>query len=74
MLTISHEKQENPIQALGWVTALILSLILLSVLNSYIDGIVWDNQCGFRCNVSTTDNILSIYQVLEKMRIQWSSH
>jgi len=36
----------------------ILSNILLSRLTSYGDEILGDHQCGFRCNMSTTDYIL----------------
>jgi hypothetical protein len=30
------------------------------------DEIIWDHQCGFRCNRSTTDQIFCICQILEK--------
>jgi hypothetical protein len=42
--------------------------ILLSVerLSPYIDEIIRDHQCGFRCNRSTTDQIFCIRQILEK--------
>jgi hypothetical protein len=35
----------------------ILSNILLLRLSPYIDEIIGDNQCGFQCNRSTTDQI-----------------
>jgi hypothetical protein len=44
----------------------ILSNILLSSLSPYVDEIIWDHQCGFRRNRSTTDQIFCIHQVLEK--------
>jgi hypothetical protein len=44
----------------------ILSNILLSRLSPYIDEIIWDRHCGFRCNRSTTDQIFCIRQILEK--------
>jgi hypothetical protein len=44
----------------------ILSKILLSRLSPYIDEIIWDNQCAFRRNRSTTDQIFCIHQILEK--------
>jgi hypothetical protein len=44
----------------------ILSNILLSRLSPYIDEIIWDHQCGFRRNISTTDQIFCIRQILEK--------
>jgi hypothetical protein len=44
----------------------ILSNILLSMLSPYIDEIIGDNQCGFRCSRSTTDQIFCIRQILEK--------
>jgi hypothetical protein len=31
-------------------------------------GIIGDHQCGFLCNRSTTDQIFSIRQILEKRR------
>jgi hypothetical protein len=40
--------------------------ILLSRLSPYIDEIIGDHQCEFRRNRSTTDEIFSIRQVLEK--------
>jgi hypothetical protein len=43
-----------------------LSNILLSRLSPYIDEIIGDNQCEFRCNRSTTDQIFCIRQILEK--------
>jgi hypothetical protein len=44
----------------------ILSNILLSRLVPYIDEIIWDNQCGFRRNRSTTNQIFCIRQILER--------
>jgi hypothetical protein len=44
----------------------ILSSILLSRLSPYVDEIIWDHQCWFRCNRSTTDKIVCIHQILEK--------
>jgi hypothetical protein len=44
----------------------ILSNILLSRLVPYIDEIIGDHQCGFRCNRSITDQIFCIRQILEK--------
>jgi sorting nexin-29 len=44
----------------------ILSNILLSRLTPHADEIIGDNQCGFRRNRSTTDQIFSIRQILEK--------
>jgi hypothetical protein len=44
----------------------ILSNILLSRLVPYIDTITGDNQGGFQCNRSTTDQISCICQILEK--------
>jgi hypothetical protein len=43
----------------------IVSNILLSRLNPYIDEIIGDNQCGFRLNRSTTDQIFCIRDILE---------
>jgi hypothetical protein len=43
------------------------SNILLSRLIPYADEITGDHQCGFRRNRSTTDQILYIRQLLEKM-------
>ena len=42
----------------------ILSNILLSQLTPYAEEIIWDHQCGFRRNRSTTDHILCISQIL----------
>jgi hypothetical protein len=39
---------------------------ILSWLSPYIDEIIGDHQCGFRCNRSTTDQIFCIRQILEK--------
>jgi hypothetical protein len=44
----------------------ILSNILLSRLTPYVDEIIGDHQCGFRCNRLTTDQIFCIRQILEK--------
>jgi hypothetical protein len=44
----------------------ILSNILLARLIPYADEIIWDHQCGFQGNGSTTDQIFYIWQVLEK--------
>ena len=42
----------------------ILSNILLSQLTPYAEEIIWDHQCGFRRNQSTTDQIFCIRQIL----------
>jgi hypothetical protein len=44
----------------------IVSNILLSRLGRYIDEIIGDHQSGFQHNISTTDQIICIRQVLEK--------
>jgi sorting nexin-29 len=44
----------------------ILSNILLARLTAYVNEIIGDHQCGFRCNRSTTDQIFYIRQILEK--------
>jgi hypothetical protein len=44
----------------------ILSNILLLSLSPYIDEIIGDHQCGFRCNRSTMDQIICIRQILQK--------
>jgi hypothetical protein len=44
----------------------IVSNILPSRLSPYIDEIIEDRQCGFRCNRSTPDQIFCIHQTLEK--------
>jgi hypothetical protein len=44
----------------------ILSNILLATLTPYADEIIWDHQCGFRRNRTTTDQIFYIRQVLLK--------
>jgi hypothetical protein len=36
------------------------------MLSPYIDEIIVDHQCGFRCNRSATDQITCIHQILEK--------
>jgi hypothetical protein len=43
-----------------------LSNILLSRLTPYVDKIIGDHLCGFRCSRSTTDQIFCIHQILEK--------
>jgi hypothetical protein len=43
-----------------------LSNILFSRLGPYIDEIIGDHQCGFRCNRSSTVQIICIRQTLEK--------
>jgi hypothetical protein len=48
------------------ITYKILSNILLSRLTPYADEIIWEHQCGFRRNRSTTDHIFFIRQILEK--------
>jgi len=44
----------------------ILSKILLSRLTPYTEGIIRDNQCGFRRSRSTTDHIICVRQIHEK--------
>jgi sorting nexin-29 len=44
----------------------ILSNILLSWLRPQTDEIIGDQQCGFRCNRSTTDQTFCIHQIPEK--------
>jgi hypothetical protein len=44
----------------------ILSTILLSESNPYIDEIIGSHRCGFQNNRSLTDQILCIRQILEK--------
>jgi hypothetical protein len=44
----------------------ILSNILLSRLNPYIDEIIGDHQCRFRRNRSTIDQIFCIRKILQK--------
>jgi sorting nexin-29 len=44
----------------------ILSNILLSRLTPYAEEIIGDHQCGFQQNMSTTDHIFCIRQILEK--------
>jgi len=39
-------------------------------INIYAEKTIGDNQCGFRPISSTTDHILCIRQILEKMEIQ----
>jgi hypothetical protein len=43
----------------------ILSNVLFSRLIPYADEIIWDHQCGLRCN-GTTDHILYIHHILKK--------
>jgi hypothetical protein len=43
-----------------------LSDILHSRLSTYIDKIIGNQQCGFRRNRSTTDQIFCIHQILEE--------
>jgi hypothetical protein len=51
-----------------------LSNILLSRLSVYVDEVIWDHECGFRRNRSTTDYSFCILQILEnKMGVQWDS-
>jgi hypothetical protein len=50
----------------------ILSNILLSELNPYVDEIIGDHQCGYRRNTSTTDQMFCIRDILgEKMGVQY---
>jgi hypothetical protein len=44
----------------------ILSNILLSRLIPYAKDVIGYHQCGFRRNMSTTDHIICIRQILEK--------
>jgi hypothetical protein len=44
----------------------ILSNSLLARLNPYVNEVIGNHQCGFRCNRSTTDKIFYILQILEK--------
>jgi hypothetical protein len=44
----------------------ILTNILLARLTPYADEIMGDHQCGFRRNISRTDQIFYIRQILEK--------
>jgi hypothetical protein len=43
------------------------------ILRPYIDEIIVEQHCGFRRNRSTTDQILFIRQILEKIEVQWDS-
>jgi hypothetical protein len=45
---------------------------LLSGLSPYIDEIIGDYQWGFRRNGSTTDQIFSIHQILEKKKWEYN--
>jgi hypothetical protein len=54
---------------IGWQMAVKWSVLLsgiLSRLSPYIDEIIGDHQCGFRCNRSTTDHIFCIRHILKK--------
>jgi hypothetical protein len=44
----------------------VLSNIILSRLKPYIYEVDGDHQCGFRHNRSTTEQIFSVHQILEK--------
>ena len=44
----------------------ILSNVLLSRLTPYAEEIIRDRQCVFQYNMSATDHIMCIYQILEK--------
>jgi hypothetical protein len=44
----------------------IVSNILLARFTPYVTEVIGDHQCEFRCNRSTTDQILSICQILQK--------
>jgi hypothetical protein len=44
----------------------ILSNTLLSILPPNEEEIIGDHQCGFRRNMSTTDHVVLIRQILEK--------
>jgi hypothetical protein len=46
----------------------LLSNILVSRLDPYIDEITGDHQCGFRRNRSTTDQIFYIRQIKQKSK------
>jgi hypothetical protein len=50
----------------------ILSNILLSGLIPFKEEITGDHKCGFRCNTSTTNQILSICQILEKKKLEYN--
>jgi hypothetical protein len=45
----------------------IVSNVLLSGLSPYVDEIIGDHQCAFRCNRSTTEQIFCIRQILENI-------
>ena len=47
----------------------ILSTFLLSNLTQYAGKIIGDHQCGFRRNRSTSEHILCVREILEKMGI-----
>jgi hypothetical protein len=44
----------------------ILFKLLLSRSTPYAEEIIGDDQCGFRSNISTNDQIFCIRQILEK--------
>jgi hypothetical protein len=44
----------------------LLSNILLSRLTQCAEEIIGDYQCGFRCNILTTEHKFSVRQILEK--------
>jgi hypothetical protein len=44
----------------------ILLNVLLATLTPYAGEIIWDYQCGFRQNRSTSDQIFYIWQIMEK--------
>ena len=52
--------------SLLWMSYKIWSNIILGRLTPYVDEIIGDLQCGFRCNRSTIDQIFCIRQILEK--------
>ena len=56
------------------ITYKILSNIFLSRLTPYAEGIIWDHQCGFRHNRSTTDHISCNPQKLEKKWVYEAVH
>jgi hypothetical protein len=43
-----------------------LSNILLTRLTPYADEIIGDHQYGFQCDISTTEQIFYIWQIMEK--------
>jgi hypothetical protein len=48
------------------ISLLSTSYNILSNIDPYIDEIIGDHQCGFRCKRYTTDQIFCIRQILEK--------